>query len=280
MRRVQGQNLIEFLIIVAVVAVGGIFALTMLGGNINEMFAKSTEKQANFDPFDAKNQTTEESTSTTPSSSTNPTEPEPEYTVVSSEVVDGYNVDRNSDGSVSLSVGSQTVNISAEMLELNDTVFETSGASGGTLISAIAYMIEQNESEYPESEVPVQISYGQGVRDSFGHNVIDATYEGSASANTVAVSVGDNVVIYQKDQSCEGSCSYSGIYRIEGTIAPNKSFSTNKVTTTINGVDHTGTYSADTTTDASGATSFNGIFNFDTGVQYNWNIDFDNLQSI
>jgi len=204
------------LLIVALVAIAGIFALSMLGGNINEMFTKSVDKQASFDPFNVKGEVASSETET--------------VTVVSSEVIDGYPVDKNSDGSITLTVGSQAVNITAELLDLNDTVFETTGSSGDTLISTIAYMIEQNEAEYPDG-VPIEISFGEGIR--YDNTFPPVSYEGNATANTVAVTAGDNVVLYQKDQTCSGDCSFIGVYRIEGTIGAGNSFNTNNVS--VNG---------------------------------------------
>ncbi|MGD9581516.1 MAG: Flp family type IVb pilin, partial [Vampirovibrionia bacterium] len=133
MVRSRGQNLIEFLLIVALVAIGGIFALTSLGGNVHNLLSGSAAKQAGFDPFNVKNQSVESASGGS------------SVTVVSSQVIDGYSVDINSDGSVSFAVKGQTVNLPAEDLQLLDTVFETSGSEGIELIKAIAKLIEENK---------------------------------------------------------------------------------------------------------------------------------------
>src|SRR3989339_340762 len=129
MDRIKGQNLVEFLIILVVVSIAGIFGLTMLGGNVFAMFSDSAEKQKNFDPFNVKNEVANASSPTEGG-----TEGDPSSEIVGIEDIDGYSVDRHADGSLSLTVGTQTVNISAEALELNDAVFTTTGASGGTLV--------------------------------------------------------------------------------------------------------------------------------------------------
>ncbi|MGD9581517.1 MAG: Flp family type IVb pilin [Vampirovibrionia bacterium] len=212
MERNKGQNLIEFLLIVALVAIGGIFALTMLGGNAYNLFANSAEKQKNFDPFDVKNSAANEIASNNGGSST--------VTVVSSEVIDGYNVDRNSDGSMTINYGSQTVNLSAEVLSLNDAVFETSGASGDTLVATIGYLIDKYSEEYPD-DVPLELFYGTGIRS---WNEGYAVYSGDAAANSITVKVGNNIVMFQNDQDNEGASGVAGVFRLEGQVMPGNEF--------------------------------------------------------
>lgn len=274
MDRVKGQNLIEFLLILVLVAIGGIFALTMLGGNVMELFSKSAEKQADFDPFNAQNEVAIAS----PPGSTGGSQGTGEdslYTVVSSEVIDGYPVDRNSDGSMTLNLGSQTVNISADVLALNDAVFETSGASGDTLVSTIAYMVEQYQDEYPEG-VPVELFYGTGERI---WNEGDATYTGNAMANSVTVKVGNKIVLFQNDQETIGAAGVSGVFRLEGEVSQDNVFSGS-----LTGNIDTGFYgNGDFTADYTGRLSSSGGMVMDgdldncsvDGTPYSWTYDWD-----
>jgi Flp pilus assembly pilin Flp len=52
MRNRKGQNITEFIIISVLIVIGAIAALTLLGGNIKEMLARSNEKVKTYKPFD------------------------------------------------------------------------------------------------------------------------------------------------------------------------------------------------------------------------------------
>ncbi len=48
----KGQNLVEHNLIFVCVAVLGILALTLFGGNVKTMFTKTNEKAKEYKPFD------------------------------------------------------------------------------------------------------------------------------------------------------------------------------------------------------------------------------------
>lgn len=263
--RDQGQNLIEFLLILSLVVIGGILAFTLLGGNVDTLFSKIN----NVDPFNTNSQTNQQE-------ETNNSIPPPNP-VVSTETIAGYPVDIHEDGSASFKVGTQPVSIPKSALDLQNTVFQTTGSSGMTdLVKEVAYMIQSNSSTYPEGNVPVTISYGTGYRSWVEGS---STYTGVAEVNTTFIKVGSDMVIIQQDQKCTGTCSYTGRYRIEGHIAIDNTFD-GTVTSNVNTYGSThGTFTA-TIDQSSGLKVSNSKYNhYDnyyttTPASYNWNIDF------
>lgn len=270
MDRTKGQNLVEFLIILVVVSIAGIFGLTMLGGNVFAMFSDSAEKQKNFDPFNVKNEVANASPSTG-----GEYEGSHSSEIVGTEDVDGYSVDRHADGSISLTVGSQTVNVSADALYLNDAVFTTTGASGGTLIGTIAYLIEQNAEEYPEG-VPLELFFGTGERT---WNEGDATYTSNAMANSVTVRVGNQIVVFQNDQEKLGAAGVAGVFRLEGQVSPGNVFSGNLTGNIDTGYWGNGSFSADYvgSLSATGGMVMDGDLDNCTvdGTPYDWTYDWN-----
>ena len=113
------QNMIEFFIILGVVAAGAILVLTVLGGNIHGLFGTSHSKVQKFEPFGA--------AMGNPTSGIDPdywNPPVPD----SQGDVDGIPVNFNADGSASFEINHQTVTIPASAMADLNTVF---GASGG-----------------------------------------------------------------------------------------------------------------------------------------------------
>ncbi|MGD9580710.1 MAG: Flp family type IVb pilin [Vampirovibrionia bacterium] len=216
----KGQNLIEFGLIIALIILGGVFALTMLGGNVYNLFANSAEKQENFDPFNVKNNVTTNNNSSSTSNSE-------DYEIVETKVIGNYSVDMLADGSALLNVSGKNVVISANSLKSIDTVMKTTGAEG-ELIDIVGYMLETHAEEYPDTDVPMEITFGNGTR--YTDAVGDGTYYNSficdASINTVSVKVGDHLVILSNDQDVvindgvPNETMEMGVNRIEGTIRP------------------------------------------------------------
>jgi Flp pilus assembly pilin Flp len=220
-RKGSGQNLIEVLIILGLVSVAAIFALTIFGGEINTMFSKSHDNVKGFDPFNTKGTVAAAPAPTPPAVPATPASPASVVTYGS------YDVNLYPDGSASFVVEGQDVMLPAALVNLQDTVFETTGAASlQKLVPEIAYMVESNKAAYPSSNVPINIMYGDGQRIDAGYS---STYEGTAVANAVVIQVGNDIVILQNDQNCTTSsyngCSYEGQYKIEGTLGPGNYFS-------------------------------------------------------
>lgn len=215
----MGQNLIEFTLIIGLVAVCGIFALTILGNNTNTVYQGATASIADYSPFKYQS-----------SSPANPfslsgvnTSP-----VTSAENIGGQTVNLHQDGGMSFQVGAQTVNLSKEVIEKNNQMFQTTSATGmNDLVQEIASIINENKALYPDQEVPVSVSFGNGERIP----TLDdwSSYKGETSVNTALVNVGNNFVILQNDQICvspetDNTCGMKGVYRIEGSIKENSKF--------------------------------------------------------
>lgn len=218
--RDKGQSLVEFIIIVAVIAIGGIMVLTLLGGNINEMFSSSVAKTADFKPFGTE-------TVGSPADDKNVSDPGtatiPITTTISSLSIDGVDIKLKGNGSASLTFDSQKVEIpSAAMDNLSD-MFMATGTSGGGLttevVQAISSLIAAHKDEYPDSDVPIKMVFGDGVRDQSDYNNDGGHYEGDATSNSVTLSVGDHLILIQKDQTFGGEVIDNGdIHVIDGTI--------------------------------------------------------------
>lgn len=211
----KGQNIIEFVIILALVIIGAILFLTLLGGNVTSMFSKSNEEVSNYKPFDwkAPNNTTAQNNNSSP--------------VVSTENIDGQQVSFHQDGSVSFIAGNQNVSLSKNIVDLQNTVTEATGASGvKDLIDIVGYMIEKHQGDFPNQDVPVEVRFGKGFRkDAGGGNL----YIGDASVNITTVMVGSHFMILQNDQTGPEKSEYLGKYTIEGDTGNNSSFSVNRL---------------------------------------------------
>lgn len=217
----KGQNLVEFVIIVAVVIIGGIMVLTLLGGNVNALFTKSVNKTAEFKPFgvetdggpaDPKNPPTTGSVATEPTTIT----------------INGNDVILNPDGSASFTVGSQQVDIPSEAMANLNEVFMSTGSEGDQLttevLKAISTLIKEHKDEYPDGDVPINMSFGSGSRDQSDITGIGGggNYQGDASfsSNSITLSVGNDVTLIQKDQYHADATTTDGVVHvIKGSIA-------------------------------------------------------------
>lgn len=188
--RNKGQNLIEFIIIIAVVVLGGILVLTLLGGNINEMFTKSSQKVDTYKPFGQGVTPSTSNTSSSPSPSTS-------STAASTLNVNGVNININTDGSATFTYKGQNVALSATALKDMSTAIDTTGSDGTEiLIAMVQDMIDEHKAEYEPADVPLEILSGKSVRTDDGG---DAYAYGTAELNLVTVKVGDSFKIFQND---------------------------------------------------------------------------------
>lgn len=281
-RRNYGQEATEFVLICILVFFSALLVMFMFGGKISKFFTEQSSAV-----LASKGTSTKISTTSQPKYSeaiesyTGPTQttstsgnalPPPSGTTIS---LGGQQVTENADGSLSFVASGQNVTISAQMVDLANSVFQTTGSSGASdLIKEIAYMIQKYQAEYPGGNVPLEISYGTGNRYAG-----TGSYSGSASVNTINLSVGNHLVIIQKDQSCTPPpgqyCAFTGQYRIEGNIS-NGSF-TGNTTSTANTPNHpTGTVTS-TVDLTNGVKITKATFNQkdDFGSRtYNWDFDF------
>lgn len=283
--RDKGQNLVEFLIIIAVVALGGIMALTLLGGNINEMFSKSVDKTANYKPFGYNNNTTTNNSNS--SSTTNNSTPEPSTntTPASSMSVDGVDVTINTDGSANFTVGTQNVNIPSSAMESLSDVFMSTGIDGDQLttevVQAISSLIAAHKDEYPNGDVPINMSFGTSLRDQSdveglggGHYAGDASF----NSNSITLSVGNDVTLIQKDQSFQGQTTTDGVVHvIEGSIVDiygdGNTYFQGQVSSSMPGMNGQTYTSFIPVTSATG--NINGsIGGASDGITGNWSFDF------
>lgn len=275
----KGQNLVEFLIILALIGLAGIMVLTVLGGNISAMLGFSKKQVAEFQPFDRG----------TAGTATAPTDPKTlPADIIDSKTVGAYQVDYLADGSASVEVNGQRVTIPASVLDLQNTVLETSGSAGADmLMEQVAYMIDEYKKANPSSDAPLEITFGTGSRKQF-----EEFYDGTASVNTAVLTVDNHVIIIQKDQGCTegagGVCDSpeidlrSGTYIIEGDIVGNQ-FVSSKITNqgstnTINSFEGTiengvlkGVYDLKTASNDPGCPDCTGI--------ETWDIDFSGTQT-
>lgn len=220
----KGQSLVEFVIIVAVVVLGGIMVLTLLGGNINQMFTSSVNKTADFKPFGDGSSVLANNT-TTPSNSPN-TNTSPTTTTPSTTTINGVDVDIKPDGSASFTIGTQNVEIPSAAMDGLSDVFMSTGSSGDQLttevMQAISKLINDHKDEYPGTDVPINMVFGDGVRDQSDYNTTSGgNYSGAATSNSnfLTLSVGDHLIFIQKDQTYGGEAIGNGdIHVIDGTI--------------------------------------------------------------
>ncbi|MEW5821729.1 MAG: hypothetical protein AB1782_16160, partial [Cyanobacteriota bacterium] len=172
--------------------------------------------------------------------------------------------------------------LSSDIVQLQDIVMETSGSEGATsLVDEIAYMINKYKAQYPNGNVPLELAFGTGERDYLNG---PTTYKGNASVNTIALTVGNDLVVIQKDQKCEGqntsslnACTASGIYRVEATLDSNNNITTTNINATFNnGGSANGSYNA--SVNNSNGLVISGLFTLNTSSRpvYQWDIDFTN----
>lgn len=292
-RRLRGQEAIEFILIAVLVFFAALFVMITLGNNLAAFFktdssvAKSANKDVNLisltDPvkYTPDFETHAENDPLQTSS--------PALSDISYDNIDisNYNTIINSDGSITVDIDGQAITLPKEVIALQDTALQTTGSSGAnSLIKEIAYMIETYKSEYPAG-VPVELAFGVGDRRSN-----DAVFNGTAEVNTVAIKVGDKVVIIQKDQKCswassgvpQGGCcatheNATGTYRIEGNVAADGTFTGDVTSESSSSV--TGKYSGKLNTSNGFVfedTSFKAdpIANYGSySTNFTWDIKFD-----
>lgn len=224
----KGQSLVEFAIILGLVVLVAVMALTLLGGNINSMFASSKTKYEGFKPYGEKVSIVEtsgirgessESEGGTDKQTGIKSLKEGTTTIGNTEIT----FDKTS-RTASFSVGGQNIQLSSDVLSNLDTVFETSGSSGLNtyIVEAINDIINENKSKYPGQDVPVEISFGNSIRNvaAVGNNS-GAQYKGNTAINQVSISAGNNIIVIVNDQNCVPvnafNQSYQGVYRIDGS---------------------------------------------------------------
>lgn len=276
MRQTKGQQAIEFILISSLILIGSL-AVTLTFG----------DKIANFFEGDSAVAKTAKAKAATIASTSNVAYNQDFKTsyspIFDTPAMSKYNVIQNTDGSISFTVGTQNVSLPTGVVQLQDTVMQTTGSAGATeLIQDIANMINTYKSEFGGT-VPLKISFGSGKRnDLMGNN---SSYSGSAAANITTISAGKHVIINQKDQSCTAdpgtnSCNYSGVYKISGTMNSSGQLSNASVSVVANDkTNYSGTFSG-TVSLTNGLKVTNGNFTLDANpnpsVDYTWNIDCTN----
>jgi Flp pilus assembly pilin Flp len=231
----KGQNILEFVIILALISVSGILVLILLGDNIKSIFQQSHTGYKAYKPFkwdDKSSSITPPSQNTVIASNPNPvitrsTDP----AGLSTQTINGIDVNFDQNGSAAFTIAGQNVNISASMINSLNNVFETNGTSGLTedIIAAIQKLITDHQAEYPGSDVPVQIAFGNGERQENN----GATFEGNVTVNTVTLAVGNHAIVIQSDHTCTSPdpnviCDPKNVHKIEikgstGTVYSNQS---------------------------------------------------------
>lgn len=242
MRNRSGQNLIEFIIISALVVVGLIMSYAFLGDNIKEMFSKSSAKVEEFKPFG-------EGTATTPESYSLPSEPPVRYNPLSppasTTTAKGVPITYDSSGA-KFTVGTQEVTLSSKVLDDIGTVFQTAGSDGAEkyVVDAIASFMQKYAAEYPGQEIPLEILNGQsdrkvnyGISKDTGGLIVQndsikddqlsshktSQYLGAAVINEITAKIGDHYLFLVNDQSLPTKDAINetnnekGVYIIDGT---------------------------------------------------------------
>jgi hypothetical protein len=207
----QGQEATEFVLIAILVFFTAVFSVMLFGNKIKAFFesdsavAKTAGQKATVISPTSLPKYEQDFITEVPDTNT-PLYAVPETVTPTTLVqgslapdvdLDSLNITNNPDGSVAFQVGTQSVNLPSEVL---NHVQEASGSYGNQidLISEIAYMIQTHQAEYPGENVPVDITFGDGIRNPTDGN--DSTsYSGTASVNTAMLKVGDHMVLYQVD---------------------------------------------------------------------------------
>lgn len=267
---IKGQEAIEFILITALVFFGAFFSVMIFGDKLAVFFGNNSQVN--------------KVVSNTPAvvSSSNSPRYEADFeTKVEEEVINkavgNYDLQFNEQGDVMFEAAGQDVMLTADVVESLNTVFETSGANGlGEILEDISYIIEKHKADYPDADVPFDIVFGSGKRQS---DTGQTVYEGEATVNTIAIRAGNDLVVFQKDQKCSTSlytngCSFQGQYRIEGSIDENNQFS-GTVTSNLDAIGD-GIYQANFT----GSTFTNGKYNFYSPEHHdnfytNWDFNFN-----
>lgn len=247
----NGQEATEFVLISILVFFSALAVVFLFGNKLANFFnsessvarsAKKTTVSANnpkydniIDPYTGPTvsaSSSTEATATTGGATTSP---------VTTTTIGGQQVTQNTDGSYTFAAQGQNVTITSDMANFANSVMETTGSSGiQDLVKEVAYMVNATKSDYPASSVPVEVLFGSGNRYYTG-----LSYSGNATslANSYTVKVGNKIVVVQKDQSYTGNGTFTGQYRIEGTIGANNTFN-GKVTSVNTPYNPSGTYTA------------------------------------
>lgn len=263
MFRVQkGQEAIEFILITALVFFGAFFTVLIFGDKLAALFGK--ESQVNRV---ASNPPAVVSSSEAPKFQADYETAAEE--IVTTKSVGNYELQFNEQGDVMFEASGQEVKLTADVLENLNIVFETSGSTGlEVVLDEINNMIKKHKADYPNSDVPIEIDFGDGARMSTGE--VTSGYIGKAEVNSYALKVGNDVIIVQNDQDCLNNCGEKGVYRIEGSIDEQ-----NKFTGTVTSQSPDNLY-GDFTAEYNNGNIKNGYFNDNAmGFAYTWNILFN-----
>lgn len=277
MNKYKGASIAQYVIIIAILLLGIIPCFVMIGQTINNEFNKFStclnykDEIYNFKPFKA----------------TSP--------ITNTQTKDGYSINNHQDGSVSIVFGNQSASIPASVY--NEAI-ETMGTAGTeTLIDEVALIMKGNGEEY-SGDLPLEVTFGQGEREEnwkkrggflgmFSKNKT-AVYEGSASANTSTIRMGNKLTIIQTDNSCKGNGCKStniGTYKIRGSIDDKDNY---KAIVYGPADKERGTYTASVNYDGGlnlentkYKPKLEGVESVFSGIpQFNWDIDFFDNRSL
>jgi Flp pilus assembly pilin Flp len=167
MRRTEqycGQNIVELVIILGLVAVVGITALMLLGGNVKSIFTGASEKTAEYKPFEWKAKPASTNTSTVLNVYDDAIAAEPGELGGTPE----NPVKQCNDDSCSIDFG--TISLSGIPKDFNK-VIEASGASGET--SVISSLLDQIAVQLAEKNTPETLAQSEAIKKLAvtGHNI-------------------------------------------------------------------------------------------------------------
>lgn len=223
----KGQQAIEFILISSLVLLGALATILLFGGKIASFFSNDSAVAIQSKKTSSSiNSSSKYFASNSESVSNSP--------INNSNSINGVNVDFRQDGSASFTINNQQINLSTSSMNNLNTVFQTTGSSGLTseVVQAIKDIVTSNSSSYPGQNVPVQISFGTGLRNQA--NTADlggGAYQGSAVVNSVTIAVGDTYKIIQKDQDCPSQgVDHCGFV---STVSVTKDYNSGQATGTV-----------------------------------------------
>jgi hypothetical protein len=257
----KGQNVFELVILIALVSLGAVVILSMLGFNITSMFGNSNEEVKKYKPFDFAAQSNFPSAGSTMD-------------------VSNVTVEFQEDGSASFNVDGRDVTLSSDVLNNLNEVFETSGAEGINtyLMDALKSIIANSD----PADGPIDIAFGEGYRTD--KNDFNYWQGDSSTYNLVTIKTGDQVIVIQNDKQTSDPNGDLGVYRIDGTIQgyDGGTGSYNYVSDSISRLDKTDSqdnaysnFTYESTIDLTSGINFEGdIFKNSNNDQGDWNISF------
>jgi hypothetical protein len=270
----KGQESVEFIVIGVLILLTAYMVFLMLGKNLSEFF--STQSAAS-----------KVSLSHAPVVKTNAL---PKYMPDYQEKLEPENISigeydaiMNPDRTLQVNIAGQDITLPSEVLALQSNVMQTTGASGlEILLSQMATLIQNLKPEYPDSAVPLELSYGDGTRIVSAKDAEKTVYSNESGVNAIAIRAGNKITIIQKDQTCTGECFYVGTYIIEGEIDNNNNY-VGQVVSSDNKTKPTGTYYAKV--DTSNGMVFYDAYYQEIGANgvttdYEWNLVFDNADNV